>query len=45
LIKRIGCNANLGNILPKDLLTLESFRLGLKEHTLLHFAPDDRGRR
>lgn len=38
LIKRLGPNVNLGNILPKDLLTLESFRRGLKEHTLLHFA-------
>lgn len=38
LIKRVGPNVNLGNILARDLLTLESFRLGLKEHTLLHFA-------
>lgn len=38
LIKHLGPNVNLANILPKDLLTLESFRLGLKEHTLLHFA-------
>jgi phosphosulfolactate synthase len=36
LIKRLGSNVNLGNIPPTDLLTLESFRLGLKEHTLLH---------
>jgi phosphosulfolactate synthase len=36
LIKRFGSNVNLGNIPPTDLLTLESFRLGLKEHTLLH---------
>jgi phosphosulfolactate synthase len=36
LIKRFGPNVNLGNIPPTDLLTLESFRLGLKEHTLLH---------
>jgi phosphosulfolactate synthase len=35
-IKRLGPNVNLGNIPPTDLLTLESFRLGLKEHTLLH---------
>lgn len=38
LIKRLGPDVNLGNILPKDILTLESFRRGLKEHTLLHFA-------
>lgn len=37
-IKRIGTNVNLGNILVQDVLTLESFRLGLKEHTVLHFA-------
>jgi phosphosulfolactate synthase len=36
LIKRLGPNVNLGNIPPTDLLTLESFRRGLKEHTLLH---------
>jgi phosphosulfolactate synthase len=36
LIKRLGANVNLANIRPEDLLTLESFRLGLKEHTLLH---------
>ena len=35
-IKRLGPNVNLGNIPPTDLLTLESFRRGLKEHTLLH---------
>jgi len=40
-IKRIGTNVNLGNILVKDVLTLESFRLGLKEHTLLHFHQKD----
>jgi phosphosulfolactate synthase len=36
LIKRFGPNVNLGNIPPTDLLTVESFRQGLKEHTLLH---------
>lgn len=36
LIKRLGPNVNLANIPPTDLLTVESFRLGLKEHTLLH---------
>jgi len=36
MIKRFGPNVNLGNIPPTDLLTLESFRMGLKEHTLLH---------
>jgi phosphosulfolactate synthase len=36
LIKEFGPNVNLGNIPPADLLTVESFRRGLKEHTLLH---------
>ncbi len=35
LIKKVGPNVNLGNIRPGDLHTLESFRRGLKEHTLL----------
>ena len=43
LIKRLGANVNLGNIRPEDLLTLESFRRGLKEHTLLHFSPGGAG--
>ncbi len=34
-IKRVGANVNLGNILPKDLMTVECFRRGLKEHTFL----------
>lgn len=36
-IKKLGPNVNLGNIRPWDLATLEAFRRGLKEHTLLHF--------
>lgn len=39
LIKKFGPNVSLGNILPTDLMTLESFRLRLKEHTLLHRWP------
>jgi len=35
LIQRFGPNVNLANIRPDDVLTLESFRQGLKEHTLL----------
>ncbi len=38
LVKHLGPNVNLANIPPTDLLTLESFRRGLKEHTLLHTA-------
>ena len=33
----IGPNVNLANIRTGDVLTLESFRRGLKEHTLLGF--------
>jgi phosphosulfolactate synthase len=38
LIRKLGPNVNLGNIRLADVLTLESFRRGLKEHTLLHFG-------
>lgn len=38
-LKKIGPNANLANIKTEDVLTLESFRRGLKEHTLLTWAP------
>ncbi len=34
-LKKLGPNANLANIKTDDVLTLESFRRGLKEHTLL----------
>jgi phosphosulfolactate synthase len=34
-LKKLGPNANLANIKTADVLTLESFRRGLKEHTLL----------
>jgi phosphosulfolactate synthase len=33
-LKKLGPNANLANIKTDDVLTLESFRRGLKEHTL-----------
>ena len=34
-LKKMGPNVNLANIKTDDVLTLESFRRGLKEHTLL----------
>ena len=34
-LKKLGPNCNLANIKTDDVLTLESFRRGLKEHTLL----------
>jgi phosphosulfolactate synthase len=33
-LKKLGRNVNLANIKTDDVLTLESFRRGLKEHTL-----------
>ena len=38
LIGHVGTNVNLGNIRPEDASTLESFRRGLKEHTLHQVA-------
>lgn len=38
LIKQLGPNVNLGNIRVPDVLTVEAFRQGLKEHTLLETA-------
>jgi phosphosulfolactate synthase len=38
LIKQLGPNVNLGNIRMADLMTVEAFRQGLKEHTLLDTA-------
>jgi phosphosulfolactate synthase len=44
-IKKLGPNVNLGNIPPTDLLTVESFRMGIKEHTLLHTWEKSRDRK
>jgi len=38
LVKQFGPNVNLGNIPLSDVLTVEAFRQGLKEHTLLDTA-------
>jgi phosphosulfolactate synthase len=42
LIKEVGPNVNLGNIRSADVATLEAFRQGLKEHTLLFTAERQR---
>ncbi len=34
-IRRIGAHANLGNVAPEGLLTLETLRLGLRSDTML----------
>ncbi|MFZ5591496.1 MAG: phosphosulfolactate synthase [Bacillota bacterium] len=34
LINRLGCNVNLGNIPPEEIIALEALRLGLRADTL-----------
>ncbi len=36
-IKLLGSNVNLGNIAPKEVIPLETIRLGLRGDTFLHF--------
>jgi phosphosulfolactate synthase len=36
-IKLLGANVNLGNILPNEVIPLETLRLGLRGDTFLHF--------
>jgi len=40
-IKKFGSDVNLGNIQPKDIIPLETLRLGLRSDTLSHFFPSD----
>ncbi len=42
LLKFFGPNANLGNIAPEEVLSLETLRLGLRSETVGHFALDGR---
>jgi phosphosulfolactate synthase len=39
-IKMLGCNVNLGNIAPTEVLSLESLRLGLRGDTIFDFLPE-----
>lgn len=39
-IKQFGAHVNLGNIDPKEIIALETLRLGLREDTLFEFLPD-----
>lgn len=39
LIERLGTDVNLGNVLPRDLISLETLRLGLRADTLARFHP------
>jgi phosphosulfolactate synthase len=38
-LHRFGAECNLGNIVPSDVLSLETLRLGLRSDTVLRFAP------
>jgi phosphosulfolactate synthase len=40
-IKKLGCNVNLGNIAPNDVIPLETLRVGLRSDTFYHFLPDE----
>lgn len=40
-IKHFGCNVNLGNIPPNEIIPLESLRLGLRGDTFFQFLPED----
>lgn len=40
-IKHFGCNVNLGNIPPNEIIPLESLRLGLRGDTFFQFLPDE----
>lgn len=44
-VERVGVGANLANIAPADLISLETIRLGLRSDTLLTFESDDVRRR
>jgi phosphosulfolactate synthase len=42
-IRQLGGSVNLGNVLPADVLSLETLRVGLRADTLelFHGRPDD----
>lgn len=40
-IKNFGHNVNLGNIEPREIIPLESLRLGLRGDTFFQFLPED----
>jgi phosphosulfolactate synthase len=37
LVRHFGPDVNLGNVLPHDLIAVESLRLGLRSDTLTRF--------
>lgn len=42
-IEQLGCDVNLGNVLPEDAISLETLRLGLRADTLRLFHGDPAG--
>lgn len=40
-IKLFGCNVNLGNIAPNEVIPLETLRMGLRGDTFFDFLPDN----
>ncbi|MEI6765354.1 MAG: phosphosulfolactate synthase [Bacteroidota bacterium] len=40
-IKKIGANANLGNVAPNELIALEALRLGLRGDTFFEYLPEE----
>jgi phosphosulfolactate synthase len=40
-VKLLGANVNLGNISPREVVPLETIRLGLRGDTFLHFINQD----
>ena len=40
-LELIGCNVNLGNIAPNEIVSLETIRLGLRGDTFSHFLDMD----
>src|SRR5690625_7534773 len=41
-IRMLGANVNLGNILPDEVIPLETLRLGLRGDTLTEFRSEER---
>ncbi len=40
-IKLLGCNVNLGNIVPEEVISLETIRLGLRGDTFYQYLPEE----
>ncbi len=40
-VKLLGCNVNLGNIAPEEVISLETIRLGLRGDTFYQFLPEE----